>query len=425
MLTPVPSRKTQTLQIGDSAQVEEFYKTRFKDMQQTACKTIGKAFVKLVEPKKQTHHPYTKGDTSAPSWWPTNKLDIDHYVRHKEPDHLYKKERILLLVHILRMIVRPYHLQHPSVQKAALDIQKLDEFTTETMGTWFGDNDHPENRKKKAFLKEIFKVAKLEERYLKDEIDGTTNIPVAFGDRNLVDADESEDEGLAFNTPPGSVNGELEHGGMGSGLPTPESISIVSPSPMAHHEIAASDPRLRHQLPHRYNTHVETQPVFSEQPFFPRQNMEFQQSPTIPEPIRQRAFTSEDYHTNHSGLGWQQQSMVSPGSNTAPYYGHSASSAPYIQMGHTLPPPPSMMVANSGTHFDGLPSLSGRFNSSGPIPGTQFRTGSLGHPYQLQPQGFDSYLHENEGQYGQAMKEEPHQQQHHPHQNQHSHMQSQ
>ncbi len=50
--TPVPVRKTQQLMIGDSAMVEKFYQTRFKDMQQSSCMVMGKAFVKLVEPKK-------------------------------------------------------------------------------------------------------------------------------------------------------------------------------------------------------------------------------------------------------------------------------------------------------------------------------------------------------------------------------------
>lgn len=90
--TPVAtSRRTRELEIGNSKDVKDFYTTRFKDMQQTACKTIGKAFVKLVEPKKQTHHPYTKGDALAPPWWPSDKHLGEEYVRHKEPDHLYKK----------------------------------------------------------------------------------------------------------------------------------------------------------------------------------------------------------------------------------------------------------------------------------------------------------------------------------------------
>jgi hypothetical protein len=82
------------LVIGDEAEVERFYFVRFKDMQQSSCKVMGKAFVKLVEPKKQTHHPYTKGDVKAPPWWPDTKGE--NSVRHKEPDHLLKPGRLRL-----------------------------------------------------------------------------------------------------------------------------------------------------------------------------------------------------------------------------------------------------------------------------------------------------------------------------------------
>jgi hypothetical protein len=85
---PVPVVKAQALTIGNEAEVEQFYFTRFKDMQQSACKVMGKVFVKLVEPKKQTHHPYTGGAAKAPPWWP--KTTGDDRVRHREPDHLLR-----------------------------------------------------------------------------------------------------------------------------------------------------------------------------------------------------------------------------------------------------------------------------------------------------------------------------------------------
>lgn len=85
---PVPVMKTQQLVIGDETEVDKFYVVRFKDMQQFSCKIMGKAFVKLVEPKKQTHHPYTKGAAKAPPWWP--ETTGDNHVRHREPDHLLK-----------------------------------------------------------------------------------------------------------------------------------------------------------------------------------------------------------------------------------------------------------------------------------------------------------------------------------------------
>jgi len=88
--TPRPTaiQGTQPLRIGDESEVRKFYHVRFKDMQQSSCKVMGKAFVKLVEPKKQTHHPYTKGDEQAPPWWPPTTGDFK--VRHREPDHLLK-----------------------------------------------------------------------------------------------------------------------------------------------------------------------------------------------------------------------------------------------------------------------------------------------------------------------------------------------
>ena len=81
--------KTYQLMIGDSEEVEKFYAARFKDIQQSNCKRIAKAFVKLVEPKKVTHYPYARGDGNrAPPWWP--KTTGEDGVRHREPDHLLK-----------------------------------------------------------------------------------------------------------------------------------------------------------------------------------------------------------------------------------------------------------------------------------------------------------------------------------------------
>jgi hypothetical protein len=85
---PVPVKKTRQLQIGNDDEVEKFYSTRFKDMRQSACKVMAGIWVKLLEPKQQTHHPYTKGDGSAPPWWPPT-TGVNH-VRYKETNHLLK-----------------------------------------------------------------------------------------------------------------------------------------------------------------------------------------------------------------------------------------------------------------------------------------------------------------------------------------------
>lgn len=80
------------IKIGNSQDVWNFYEQRFKNCQQSACKLIAKAWVKAVEPKKQSTHPYTGSDARAPDWWPKPWGPTkDDKVRHKEPDHLYKR----------------------------------------------------------------------------------------------------------------------------------------------------------------------------------------------------------------------------------------------------------------------------------------------------------------------------------------------
>lgn len=85
------------LEIGDSDKLLVFYETAFRALQQLNCRQIAKAFIKVIEPRKQVKHPYNggkappgsapgeKGDPekTKPDWWPTG-------VTHKEPDHLKK-----------------------------------------------------------------------------------------------------------------------------------------------------------------------------------------------------------------------------------------------------------------------------------------------------------------------------------------------
>ncbi|CAK7227762.1 hypothetical protein SEUCBS140593_006685 [Sporothrix eucalyptigena] len=172
------------VQISDEQVIWNIYDQRFRGLQQTACKLIAKAWVKLVEPKKQSTHPYTGSDEKAPDWWPKPwGTTRDEKVRHKEPDHLYKKERVHLLKHILRMIVLPNAEQHPDIQKLNLNVAKLEEATTEVLSSFFADKDAPNNGKKRPYLKEIFLLAKYEERFRNGEIDGTTNVYIMSEDK--------------------------------------------------------------------------------------------------------------------------------------------------------------------------------------------------------------------------------------------------
>ncbi|CAN6624181.1 hypothetical protein TRVA0_009S02938 [Trichomonascus vanleenenianus] len=89
---PVPEH---TIDLSKPAEVEYYLEECLISLQQQACKTISKAWVRAIEPRKQTHYPYKLGDHTKPHWWP-------EHVRHKEPDHLMKPERIRLLICLLR-----------------------------------------------------------------------------------------------------------------------------------------------------------------------------------------------------------------------------------------------------------------------------------------------------------------------------------
>ncbi|KAG0652329.1 Uncharacterized protein D0Z07_1411 [Hyphodiscus hymeniophilus] len=400
---PVPVVKVHQITIGNEAEVEEFYVTRFKEMQQSSCKVMGKVFVKLVEPKKQTHHPYTKGNDKAPPWWP--KTTGENHVRHREPDHLLRPERIRLLVHILRMIIEPFNSQCEAVRKSGLNVQKLEDVTMEAMSAWFNDSDHPGNLAKKPFLKEIFKVAKAEERYRNGEIDKDTRISVMYGDRSGVDfSDDETEEGVKDEEEEVDTTIQIP-----SNLPTPD--SMVS-QPMMQ------NPTLQHAQEHEPNSmfigstrplpvRYHTQPVldehtsYSNQAFVPRTvgvGVGFQtQPPPNPQDPNRRSFVSPVYPSPQSMYGWQNTTMTSNGTMNPNYYVTSPQTPLSAQSGQfQLPPPPPpqqpMLPPMTQHHFDSLPTT--RQFDSGPAMGNVVRTGSLGHPHHM-PHGFQNYLQDN------------------------------
>ncbi|RHZ56389.1 hypothetical protein CDV55_102564 [Aspergillus turcosus] len=94
------------LPLRDRRLLRKYYQKAFESLQQINCRTIAKAYVKLVEPRKQVNYPYNgrkliagisrnlDPEMTKPAWWPLG-------VTHREPDHLPKAERVRLLVHIL------------------------------------------------------------------------------------------------------------------------------------------------------------------------------------------------------------------------------------------------------------------------------------------------------------------------------------
>lgn len=83
------------ISIIDRNLLRKYYEKAFGHLQQTNCRILAKAYVKLVEPRKQVNYPYNGRKVAAgvtqqldpeatkPPWWPPG-------VSHREPDHLPK-----------------------------------------------------------------------------------------------------------------------------------------------------------------------------------------------------------------------------------------------------------------------------------------------------------------------------------------------
>lgn len=77
-----PSIQTRSITIRYRDLID-WYANRFDSLQQATCKLVVKAWIKVIEPKKQSKFPYNRGEDCRPDWWP-------EHIRHREPDHLQK-----------------------------------------------------------------------------------------------------------------------------------------------------------------------------------------------------------------------------------------------------------------------------------------------------------------------------------------------
>lgn len=149
-----PGSEFHPLTIGDEDAVTTFYMTRLRQMQQLMCKVVAKAWIKVIEPKKQSNFPYNRGNESKPAWWPEN-------VRHKEPDHLMKPGENYRLsnldVHLSDLdILERLELLLTMLRCGKVPISKLVVATSEVMV------QIPKERI--PLLEEIYMVAEREER---------------------------------------------------------------------------------------------------------------------------------------------------------------------------------------------------------------------------------------------------------------------
>ncbi|KAH8926903.1 hypothetical protein BT69DRAFT_1317293 [Atractiella rhizophila] len=134
-INPSSGVGVRSISFNSSESVSVFLQNEFSNLQQVSCRIVAKLWIKVIEPKKQNRYPYQRGERSKPDWWPRE-------IRHKEPDHLKKDERIQLLEAMLR--------------SGRVPVSRLSLATAEAVAIIPAT--------KMSILREIYKVAEAEEQ---------------------------------------------------------------------------------------------------------------------------------------------------------------------------------------------------------------------------------------------------------------------
>jgi hypothetical protein len=152
---PTPARPISSILVTPHS-LEKEYCNRFASLGQSVCANILKAWIKVVEPKKQTKFPYKdkKGNEGRPPpWWP-------RAMRHIEPDHLHKDERPRLLASIIQKASSPRSERSrlpASPENRELTISRL-HFATAEIGSSIPPRQHYELRQIYLIAKEVRKA---------------------------------------------------------------------------------------------------------------------------------------------------------------------------------------------------------------------------------------------------------------------------
>ncbi|KAJ6014870.1 hypothetical protein N7540_009461 [Penicillium herquei] len=161
------SAQKSLISITDKRFTRRYYDKVFQNLQQTNCRVLAKAYIKLVEPRKQVNYPYNgrkivagktqqlDPDETKPPWWPAG-------VSHREPDHLPKAERIRLLVHLLCELRTSHGITARRLKEADQPIRR--QIT-------------PSERLQ--IMDEFYEVREEEEKYEDGKTDGKTLISIS------------------------------------------------------------------------------------------------------------------------------------------------------------------------------------------------------------------------------------------------------
>ena len=306
--------------------IDNYYSSRFAALQQATCKLVVKAWIKVIEPKKQMKFPYNKGEDLKPVWWPEG-------VRHREPDHLSKTGELKLGA--LSDSLERLTLLSSIVRSPLITVSRLELSTAEAAAFI--------SRPRLAILREVYLVAKEEEKRRK-EGDMTSDLVVHLPYLPVSPSTVSPEGGI-----PGKRPYAFDQ--------TDNKENVMAPSVFLAHQ----QKRVKHTHPHTARLAPLTathQPNFYEQQFYST-------APTWRDANGQPSIAPPHLSPYPSELGFSGSEYVrSPNPDYAQHAGHLGPLLTHSQSQHShspadspaFPPtaslvPPTAASASSAYYF--------------------------------------------------------------------------
>ncbi|KAJ6114319.1 hypothetical protein N7486_000097 [Penicillium sp. IBT 16267x] len=176
--------------VRDKEFLRRYYEKVFQNLQQTNCRVLAKAYVKLVEPRKQVNYPYNgrkivdgrtqqlNPEETKPPWWPAG-------VSHREPDHLPKAGKKISIPFGFprKALIKP--LTNPQ-ERVRLLVYLLCELRTSygITARRLREADQPIRRQitpveRLQMMDEVYEVREEEEKFLDGKTGGKTLVSIA------------------------------------------------------------------------------------------------------------------------------------------------------------------------------------------------------------------------------------------------------
>lgn len=185
-VSELPRKDRVNFIISDTKAFEDFVMYTFKAILQKPGKDILTEWIRVIQPKKQTAFPYSRGkddqdrevvpfdENVHPSWWPTRDTNEGKMldVPFIEPHHLKKHNRLALALHLTMLMdsemgIRNSQQSGRHIDQNAPYIGMLELATQAIYQSKLREENEPEEkyRHRMSILKQFWRVAKEREMW--------------------------------------------------------------------------------------------------------------------------------------------------------------------------------------------------------------------------------------------------------------------